>query len=184
MKSGFWKVFLCALFLGSFGVHRFFLGKTKSGIIQLVTLGGLGIWTLIDLIQILRGKFTDAAGNVISNPKPKTSWAIAIFIILVALGASSSSDSTPTATTEAKIITKAEWHQKLQGGFGNMAAMGYATGWSGQKFKQLMGKPDETQTIGDSVYWYYECSDGRVQLELNAVALNAAGLMQGHINDY
>lgn len=94
MKTNFWKVFLCALFLGGFGVHRFILGKTKSGIIQLITLGGLGIWTLIDLIQILRGKFKDAAGNIITNPKPKTSWAIAIFVILVALGASSSSDST------------------------------------------------------------------------------------------
>src|SRR5690349_9993310 len=55
--------FLLCFFLGCFGIHRFYVGKTGTGIAQLLTLGGLGIWALVDLIMILCGVFTDAAGN-------------------------------------------------------------------------------------------------------------------------
>ena len=42
-------------FLGLIGVHRFYLGDIWQGIVQLLTLGGLGIWTLIDFIRIAIG---------------------------------------------------------------------------------------------------------------------------------
>jgi len=45
--------FLLCLFFGSIGIHRFYLGYTWQGIVQLLTLGGLGIWTLIDFIRII-----------------------------------------------------------------------------------------------------------------------------------
>jgi TM2 domain-containing membrane protein YozV len=60
-------VILLCLFLGGFGVHRFFVGKTGTGIAMLLTLGGLGIWSLIDLIMIIVGKFEDGDGNLITN---------------------------------------------------------------------------------------------------------------------
>ena len=44
---------LLCLFLGGIGVHRFYVGKVGTGILQLITLGGCGIWTLIDLIMII-----------------------------------------------------------------------------------------------------------------------------------
>lgn len=47
-------VLLC-FFLGAIGVHRFYLGDTLIGVIQLLTLGGLGIWSLIDFIRLLTG---------------------------------------------------------------------------------------------------------------------------------
>jgi TM2 domain-containing membrane protein YozV len=53
---------LC-LVLGPFGAHRFYVGKTKTALLQLVTLGGLGIWMLYDLIMLLTGEFRDAEGN-------------------------------------------------------------------------------------------------------------------------
>lgn len=45
---------LCA-FVGSLGIHRFYLGYTWQGIVQLLTLGGCGIWSLIDFIRIAMG---------------------------------------------------------------------------------------------------------------------------------
>lgn len=53
-KSQLVAVLLC-IFLGCLGVHRFYLGYTAIGIIQLITLGGCGIWALIDLIRIAVG---------------------------------------------------------------------------------------------------------------------------------
>ena len=58
---------LLCLFLGGIGVHRFYVGKVGTGILQLITLGGCGIWTLIDLIMIITGSFTDKNGNNITN---------------------------------------------------------------------------------------------------------------------
>lgn len=55
---------LC-FFLGYLGIHRFYVGKTGTGIAQLLTAGGCGIWALIDFVMILVGKFTDAEGKEI-----------------------------------------------------------------------------------------------------------------------
>ena len=58
---------LLSFFLGSLGIHRFYVGKTGTGILQLITLGGCGIWTLIDIITIVMGNFKDKDGNYIKN---------------------------------------------------------------------------------------------------------------------
>jgi len=46
---------LLVIFLGILGVHRFYLGYTWQGVVQLLTFGGLGVWALIDLIRIITG---------------------------------------------------------------------------------------------------------------------------------
>lgn len=53
-KSQLVALLLC-LFLGDLGIHRFYLGYTWQGIVQLLTLGGCGIWALIDFIRICTG---------------------------------------------------------------------------------------------------------------------------------
>ena len=63
-KSFVTTLILCVL-LGGLGVHRFYVGKIGTGILMLLTLGGLGIWTLIDLIVIAVQHFKDSEGLVI-----------------------------------------------------------------------------------------------------------------------
>ncbi|MDN5798090.1 MAG: NINE protein, partial [Intrasporangium sp.] len=58
---------LLCFFLGPLGVHRFYVGKVGTGILQLLTLGGLGIWALIDFIIIVVGQFRDAQGRLLVN---------------------------------------------------------------------------------------------------------------------
>jgi len=57
--------FLLCFFFGVLGIHRFYAGKVGTGILQLVTFGGLGIWALIDIVLIIAGVFTDSDGHKI-----------------------------------------------------------------------------------------------------------------------
>jgi len=58
---------LLCIFLGGLGIHRFYVGKTGTGIAQLLTAGGCGVWALVDLIMIVMGTFTDANGNPLAR---------------------------------------------------------------------------------------------------------------------
>jgi TM2 domain-containing membrane protein YozV len=66
-EKGFVPAILLCFFLGVLGVHRFYVGKIGTGILQLITLGGLGIWALIDFIMIVTGNFKDKQGMAIKS---------------------------------------------------------------------------------------------------------------------
>jgi TM2 domain-containing membrane protein YozV len=83
-KSWLATVILCQ-FLGWLGVHRFYTGRIVSGIFQLLTFGGFGIWVLIDLIMIISGDFKDRYNRPLEQ-KPvmggSRSWVTAAFLCL------------------------------------------------------------------------------------------------------
>lgn len=61
-KSQIIALVLCAL-VGGIGIHRFYLGYTWQGIVQLLTFGACGVWTLIDLIRIITGDLGPKSGR-------------------------------------------------------------------------------------------------------------------------
>lgn len=61
--KGFVPAILLCFFLGTLGIHRFYVGKIGTGILMIITLGGLGIWTIIDFVMIVVGSFKDKQGR-------------------------------------------------------------------------------------------------------------------------
>lgn len=59
--------------LGLFGGHRFYVGKTGTGVLMAVSIGGLGMWYLYDLILIASGSFRDAQGRLVRRWDPEES---------------------------------------------------------------------------------------------------------------
>ncbi|MBK1698980.1 TM2 domain-containing protein [Rhodovibrio salinarum] len=53
---------LLCFFFGALGFHRFYVGKIITGILMILTFGGLGIWALIDFVMIIVGSFKDSEG--------------------------------------------------------------------------------------------------------------------------
>src|SRR5258707_12426425 len=56
-----------SILLGALGVDRFYLGYTGLGVLKLLTLGGCGIWAIIDIIMIATNKLPDAQGRLLKQ---------------------------------------------------------------------------------------------------------------------
>jgi len=62
-RRHFLAIFFLSFMWGTFGVDRFYLGKIGTGILKLLTFGGFGIWTLVDLVLVMSGSMRDKQGN-------------------------------------------------------------------------------------------------------------------------
>jgi TM2 domain-containing membrane protein YozV len=149
-NKAFLTTWLLSLLVGGLGIDRFYLGKIGTGILKLVTFGGVGIWALIDLILVLTNKQTDKQGNKLSGYAQHKKVALIVTLALVVLsiiikattGATSAPASSvapaaaPTATSAAPAIAAAP---AAAATWTKVAELSGATDLAGQSF-QLSGK--------------------------------------------
>lgn len=76
--KSFVATWLLSLFLGGLGIDRFYLGKIGTGVLKLLTAGGLCVWSLVDLIITLTGNQTDKHGRPLDGyyESKKTAWLV------------------------------------------------------------------------------------------------------------
>lgn len=89
--KSFIATWLFAWLLGVFGVDRFYLGKVGTGILKLITFGGLGIWVLVDLIMVLVGATRDRLGRPLEgyDKHRVIAWIVTgvVIVLGIAMGA-------------------------------------------------------------------------------------------------
>ncbi len=83
---------LLCWFLGGFGAHRFYTGHIGTGIVQLITLGGCGLWAFIDWVCMCFNAFRDIDNRPLNNYKKEVGTAlfavgivISILVVVVAI---------------------------------------------------------------------------------------------------
>ncbi len=171
-KNSWNTTFILCLFLGSVGAHSFYVGRVKQGIGQLLTFGGCGIWTLIDLYTIVSGKFVDSEGLIIKKPEQVTAGKIFggiagffIFMILIsALGKNknTSSDNLPMKNDkkEAEVI-KEEKKEVRKGSLSKENCNNVKNGMSKEQVISILGETNsqsesEMPGYGTTEMWHYQ----------------------------
>lgn len=117
LQKKWFTAFVLSLVLGSLGVDRFYLGKVGTGILKLITFGGLGLWYLIDLILIATRNMSGV--EWVDDGKDDKRNALILFGVVVVLGliiavtapktetpATNSSETTQQTSNDTKPVAE------------------------------------------------------------------------------
>lgn len=86
-EKSFIATWLLSLLLGFFGADRFYLGKIGTAVAKLLTLGGIGVWWLVDLILVLAGVARDRSGQRLAGYQKQRviAWSVTGGLIVLSL---------------------------------------------------------------------------------------------------
>src|SRR5699024_1283652 len=103
-QKSFLATWLLSWLLGGLGADRFYLGKIGTGILKLITFGGLGLWSLIDLIITLVGAQKDKHGLPLQgyDQHKKLAWIVTgiAFVLGLIFGGVAGATATATQTDD------------------------------------------------------------------------------------
>lgn len=106
-NKSFLVTWLLSLLLGVLGVDRFYLGKVGTGILKLITFGGLGIWALIDLILVLANKTRDRQGLTLEGYDKHKKVALIVtgaFILISIIFNATRGEAAPNSGTAVSSV--------------------------------------------------------------------------------
>ena len=114
-RRSFVVAWLLSLFLGFFGADRFYLGKVGTGLVKLVTLGGLGLWWLVDLVITMFGQQRDAHGQPLEgyDGKKAVAWVATPIVVLGVMGLGAG-QADPPARDEDRPVAAATSSQPTE----------------------------------------------------------------------
>lgn len=138
--------------LGIFGVHRFYNKKIGTGILQLITLGGLGIWVLIDLINIANHKFLDKNERKVIKSHKNSKRIIAfcsIILIVTSIYISADLLKVSRELEEAKIenVINEALEKKFGVDLHGMLKLGYSSTINARVFLEYEATEQEVENL-------------------------------------
>lgn len=85
MQKSWLVTFILCIFLGYLGIHRFYTGNVVTGILQILTGGGCGLWVLLDIILLLTGLYRDGNGQSLQGWSMVFVIAFLVMLLLVGI---------------------------------------------------------------------------------------------------
>lgn len=87
----------------------------------------------------------------------------------------------PITPIDSKTLKKSQWREKIRPYWNPGGPIKVATI---SEFKNIFGEPSKTQSAEGNASWYYQCSDGTIQIELIDPNMSGGRMIIKEINDY